>query len=236
MEEGKSRRIRKLITPDEKYRSRKLYREVFSEDSETFLNFYYSERCKDNLILSVEENEEIIGMLHMNPYNLKIRGEDERIRETECVYIYGVATKAEYRHQGIMRDLLSECFSILKKREIPLSFLIPVDEEIYLPFGFETICDFQNPMEIEFSENDEDLERNFDVFCARDKRYWEIVSGERKIASIEGSEGLPQSPVVMMKVTDSERLQKLINGTRIMTDSEFLSYIRRQRVLISEDI
>ena len=78
------------------------------------------------------ESEEIIrGMLHLNPYELLVRG-----REQQAHYIVGVATDEAFRRQGVMRELLLETFSRLRKRGEPFTYLMPADENYYLPFDF----------------------------------------------------------------------------------------------------
>ena len=54
-------KIRKLET-GEKLNTRKLYEEVFSEDSKDFVDYYYEEKVKDNQI-SDEKIEEIVGSI-----------------------------------------------------------------------------------------------------------------------------------------------------------------------------
>ena len=66
-------KIRKLET-GEKLNTRKLYEEVFSEDSKDFVDYYYEEKVKDNQIYVVEEDGEIQAMLHLNPYELAVNG------------------------------------------------------------------------------------------------------------------------------------------------------------------
>lgn len=66
-------KIRKLET-EEKQNTKKLYEEVFSEDSKSFVDYYYEEKLKDNQIYAVEEDGEIQAMLHLNPYELAVNG------------------------------------------------------------------------------------------------------------------------------------------------------------------
>ena len=51
--------------------TRKLYEEVFSEDEKSFVDYYYQEKTKDNIIYIVREDDDIQAMLHLNPYTLK---------------------------------------------------------------------------------------------------------------------------------------------------------------------
>ena len=50
--------------------TRKLYEEVFSEDEKSFVDYYYQEKTKDNIIYVVREDDDIQAMLHLNPYTL----------------------------------------------------------------------------------------------------------------------------------------------------------------------
>ena len=78
-----------------------------------------------------EVSGDIRGMLHLNPYELLVRG--------KCVdanYIVGVATDEEFRRQGVMRELLTDTFARLRNRGEMLTYLMPADENYYLPFDF----------------------------------------------------------------------------------------------------
>ena len=75
-------KIRKLET-GEKLNTRKLYEEVFSEDSKDFVDYYYEEKVKDNQIYVVEEDGEIQAMLHLNPYETCSKRQQKR-RELYC--------------------------------------------------------------------------------------------------------------------------------------------------------
>ena len=72
-------KIRKLET-GEKLNTRKLYEEVFSEDSKDFVDYYYEEKVKDNQIYVVEEDGEIQAMLHLNPYELAVNGSRKDVK------------------------------------------------------------------------------------------------------------------------------------------------------------
>ena len=102
-----SRKILLLKTVEEEERTRPLYREIFPEDTEAFLDFYYRERPKR--ILAMEEDGEMIEMLHLNPFLLSFFG-----REIRSTYIFAVGTKKEKRKQGIMGELLRYSFQLLK--------------------------------------------------------------------------------------------------------------------------
>ncbi len=82
-------------------RTRRLWEEVFSEDTGAFLDYYYFLKTRDNEIYVLEEDGTIFSMLHLNPYQVKV-GEGAFAAH----YIVGVATAEKHRGRGFMRRLL----------------------------------------------------------------------------------------------------------------------------------
>lgn len=125
--------VRKLDR-EEHIRTRKLWEEIFTEDTPEFLDYYYSVKTAENEIYVIEDCGEIVSMLHLNPYQMRI---GERIYQTH--YIVAVATDERYRKQGLMRQLLNHAMQVMADRGEPFTFLMPASEAIYKPFGFEFI-------------------------------------------------------------------------------------------------
>ena len=101
-------------------------------DPVPYAKFYFDEVYGKNEILINEQDGDCIkGMLHLNPYGLRMEGET-----VAAHYIVGVATDEEYRRQGVMRELLEDTFSRLRERGEFLTYLMPADENYYLPFDF----------------------------------------------------------------------------------------------------
>ena len=71
----------------EKIQSRTLYEKVFCEDTKRFVDYYYQYKIRDNEILALKEDEQIVSMLHLNPYTMIVNG-----YEVESRYIVAVAT------------------------------------------------------------------------------------------------------------------------------------------------
>lgn len=126
-------KIRKLET-GEKLNTRKLYEEVFSEDSKDFVDYYYEEKVKDNQIYVVEEDGEIQAMLHLNPYELAVNGSRKDVN-----YIVAVATRKSYRKRGFMARMLKQALNDMYADGETFTFLMPASESIYLPFDFRTV-------------------------------------------------------------------------------------------------
>ncbi len=126
-------KLRKLHM-EEHIRTRKLWEEIFTEDTPEFLDYYYSVKTKENEIYVIEDGDEIVSMLHLNPYEMRI---GNQIYQTH--YIVAVATKESYRKRGLMRQMLNHAMQVMKDRGEPFTFLMPASEAIYKPFGFEYI-------------------------------------------------------------------------------------------------
>lgn len=174
--------IRKL-EKDEHILTRSIYEEVFSSDSKEFVDYYYSEKTKDNEIYVIEEDGKIQSMIHLNPYTLMVNGKEETSH-----YIVAVATREMYRKRGYMAALLKETLNKMYSEREPFTFLMPAREEIYLPHGFRTVYEQEHPYKIEFAKDsrvvvDKDLEKlaafaeknlseKFNVYAKRTPEYY----------------------------------------------------------------
>lgn len=209
-----SRKILLLNTPEEQERTKDLYREIFQEDTEAFLDFYYKKRPKR--ILAMEEDGVVIAMLHLNPFQLSFFG-----KEITASYIYAVATRKDKRKQGIMGELLSYSFQLLKEEGEAFCFLLPVMEKIYTPYGFQTVAKFITDEPETFRESEEKagkdtkllLSEEADVLKAEklsDYKLYaipteELLSRREEEARFSSEEDeLPEYPVIMMKILNKE--------------------------------
>lgn len=136
-EDAGNMKLRKLH-PEEHIRTRNLWEEIFTEDTPAFLDYYYSVRTKDNEIYVIEDGDEIVSMLHLNPYEMRV---GNRIYHTH--YIVAVATDERYRKRGLMRQILNHAMKVMTDRGEPFTFLMPASEAIYKPFGFEFVYEQQ---------------------------------------------------------------------------------------------
>lgn len=160
----------------ENQRARKLYEEIFDEDSPAFVDYYFRVKAAENEIFVVEnEKQEILATLHLNPYEMMFCGE-----KVKTNYIVAVATRADCRHQGMMRSLLQDSLQEMYRREETFTWLMPAAEAIYRPFGFRFIYE-KNKMTVtadvlQRAETDEnwqihsDQEVSGDIFCEEAKK------------------------------------------------------------------
>ncbi len=125
--------IRKLEQEEHK-KTRKLWEEIFCEDSKKFLDYYYSVKTKENEIFIIEEDGDIRAMLQLNPYEMVMPG---GVKKTN--YIVGVATEKAYRGRKFMARLLHRALEEMYREHQPFTFLMPAAEAIYAPHGFRFI-------------------------------------------------------------------------------------------------
>ena len=214
-----TRKILLLKTPEEQERTKTLYREIFPEDTEAFLDFYYKERPKR--ILAMEEDGQIIAMLHLNPFLLSFFG-----KEITASYIYAVATKKEKRRQGIMGELLRYAFQLLKEEGEVFCILIPVAESIYSPYGFRTVA--------KLSKEESKPEEGINVLYAVPTKA--LLERRKKEALLDSEEdALPENPVLMMKILNKP-LFLSYTGYPDESEEELLRRLSRERIHFSDDI
>ncbi|MFR3730639.1 GNAT family N-acetyltransferase [Lacrimispora sp.] len=184
----------RYLKQEEKIESRKLWEKVFSEDSESFLDYYFSDRVRKNRVLTAWKEGTMAAMLHRNPYEVVMK---DRIWKID--YIAGVATHPDCRHQGFMSRLLSRCFMDMYLERLGFCFLVPVDPAIYQPFGFTYISDLaakslnekgqQQLSRRAFLEHSDEcrevarfvgrqLEREYEVYALRNEEYYRDLCRE----------------------------------------------------------
>lgn len=118
--------------------SRILWEQIFREDSESFLNYYYHTKVPMNWVQTDQEPGGLVSMIHWNPYRLHVK---DKFMDTR--YLVAVATKPEYRHQGRMAHLLKDGLRQFARAGMPFAWLMPADPKIYEPFDFRYIYEKQ---------------------------------------------------------------------------------------------
>lgn len=185
-------------------RTRGLYEQVFPEDSQAFVEYYYTWKTKDNVIYAAEDEKGIHAMLHLNPFLVSVNGKIQKLH-----YIVAVATRKEYRHKGLMSRLLQLAEQEMAQAGEAFTFLMPASEKIYLPFGYrffgwqrkgilrpqaaernglaaaevpKTECRPAKPQEYEALARFVNgiLETQYEVFIHRDRAYYERLCAEQQ--------------------------------------------------------
>lgn len=199
------------LEEEEKEQSRLLYEQVFSEDSKKFVDYYYQYKTKDNKILALKNGENVVAMLHLNPYTMLLNG-----YEVKSNYIVAVATHKDYRHQGYMRALLEKALNDMASAEMPFAFLMPASESIYAPFDFVWICAHKElPIRVQMLDAEEQnryLAARFQMFCKRDARYMENYRAEQKAE--EGEVPAEKIPPYMARITDVCQMLRMTRSVK----------------------
>lgn len=174
----------RYLSNKEKANSKELYKEAFYEDSNSFIEYYYKEKTKDNKILVYEKENQLASMAHLNPYNMKM---GNKIYEID--YIVAVATGIKYRRMGLMREIIYKFLKDMYKDKKPFTFLLPANRAYYEPFDFCFVTEYENIVFNEkikdlqvakFVEKDKEelkefinqtLDTSYDIFCLRDEKY-----------------------------------------------------------------
>lgn len=189
----------KYLNQKEKIFTKPLYKEAFFEDSDSFVNYYYEEKLKDNIILADIEGESVRSMIMLNPYKISVFNKIYNLD-----YIVAVATGKEFKRQGYMRSLLNKALCDMNAEHVPFTYLIPANKDYYLPFDFAFVAD-KNEYNANFSglkkqvikeEPDKELifrildfinsevSKDNDVYTYRDENYF--IRDLKEIASEDG--------------------------------------------------
>lgn len=115
----------------------KMYQEIF-QDPEPFAEYYFQDVYPENQVLLACEGEDILGMIHLNPYKVKVG-----TGTYDLNYIVAVAVQKEYRRKGIMAQMLVKSLCDMQKQHQPFTYLMPADRAYYEPFQFAFVMDWK---------------------------------------------------------------------------------------------
>ena len=221
----KSGKIRILTDSEEKRHTRMLYEEAF-DDPKAFVDYYYDEKCTDNIIIAEQDAGDIVSMCHMNPYHLMVRGQ-----LIQSYYLVAVATKRTRRHEGHMTEVLLAAFDRMDRDKVPFCYLLPAAEEIYDWMGFEKICDFATN-----AEDDDQIIKKYDIYCVRDSIYRRRRNIEKKLSASDAGELLPEHPVIMAKIINLASFIAMSGLNADATEKDCLAWLRQQKIYICEEV
>lgn len=105
----------------------------FEKKEEFFHQWYFNEYClkQNQIVAGFDDEGRLANMVHLNPYRLSIRG-----KQTETMYLVGVATESVFRGRRLTRGLLELTLAILRAKGINSVLLMPEHAGVYLPYQF----------------------------------------------------------------------------------------------------
>ena len=142
----------------------KMWKICFNETDE-WLDFYFSKRYKSENTLIYVVNNNIVASLQMYPYLLKCYGQYIPI-----IYLCGICTLPEERNKGFSKKLLKMVDIIIKQKNIPISILIPSNENLfnfYEKFDYKQVF-YKNNEKISLKQildANTSLESSYKNFC-----------------------------------------------------------------------
>lgn len=178
-----------------------MYQEIF-QDPESFARYYFEEIYPENQVFIGEESENIKGMIHLNPYRLKVNK-----KEFDLNYIVAVAVRKDCRRQGIMAAMLKRCLNDMAEAGQPFTYLMPANRAYYEPFDFVFIMDWN-----ESKRKGEQGEQIGEIISAKKEEYQEISKYLKRFLSDYGVYTIPDEKYLMK--TDKESKS---SGGRLMT-------------------
>lgn len=196
----------RYLMDNEKGKSEALYRTAFPEDKDAFVEYYYSYVTRDNQILVLEQEGEIASMLHLNPYCLSVNGE-----ACDAYYYVAVATRADCRHQGMMRKLLARSLNDIHNEGHPFTYLMPANRAIYEPFDFRIVYEQKKvELPLEPQAANEKMAELFDVYTLRDDWYVEKMLEEERVCA--GDPPFEIVPYIMTRITHVKKMLSLLRS------------------------
>lgn len=200
----------RYLSEHEKGLSEVLYREAFPEDKDAFVKYYYSYVTKNNKILVLEQEGKISSMLHLNPYQLMVNG-----TKVDAYYYVAVSTKADCRHQGMMRRLLYRSLRDIRQEGHPFTYLMPANRAIYEPFDFRIVYQQEKvELPLEPEPANQKMAEMFDVYTLRDDWYVEKLLEEERVCA--GDPPFDIVPYIMTRITHVENMLKLLSSEEPM--------------------
>lgn len=120
----------RIATPADFESVRQLWRYAFNGD-EPFASWYFKNYYNNENALGCWRDDKLLAILHLHPYNLFLRG-----RVMAASYIVGVATDPSARRGGITSALLASALAEMRRRNRPVSILMPFKAGFYYPYDW----------------------------------------------------------------------------------------------------
>lgn len=116
---------------------RELWREAFG-DSDEFIDAFMGCFGGDDYLHTLSCDGRVVAALYALPYGFSTGGEYHRL-----AYIYAVATRKEFRGQGVMRMLMGLVHDSLKQQGYAAAFLLPSSVALanyYASMGYKPVA------------------------------------------------------------------------------------------------
>lgn len=123
----------RFVKNEEIEKVRELYTEVF-EDSEKFVEYFFSEEMDVTRVAGCFEGDELVSMIMLRDKVVLI---DKK--EKKACYLYAIATKENMRNKGCMKLVMDFVLKMAYGNPYEFIYMVPVNEKIYEKFGFKML-------------------------------------------------------------------------------------------------
>ena len=198
----------------EKLKTRKLYEENFDIGDKDFVDYYYRTIIKRNEVVTMVDDNNIISMVHLNPYEYNICGNIKTIH-----YLVGIATKEEYRNKGYISKTLNFAIDYLNDLKEPFCFLVPENdslEKFYNRFGFERVCKFNI---------DKFSREKYDIYPVNTVEYDNLMKKEQEFLLVSTDE-------YKKELSEKNVIVKMLNNNLNLS----IEKLRNKRIYVCQEV
>jgi len=116
----------------------KIWKNAFAQDDGGYTDFYFSRYYRDQDTFVAKNKDEVIGCCSKHPHEVMLHG-----RMIRCSMIVGMAVKPNWRHKGVMHQLMDVILDEIDHQEL-ITMIQAYQPKLYEPFGFETVYTRRN--------------------------------------------------------------------------------------------
>lgn len=122
--------IARRLQEQDMRQAKEIWEESF-DDKPAFVDWYFRRRFRPEEGLGIFSGSLLLSNLHLAPYRLRLRG-----RVFPSAYLIGLATREEYRRQGLAKELLTFALRTLREKGVFFTFLMPFAIPFYTHLGW----------------------------------------------------------------------------------------------------
>lgn len=116
----------RLAHKDETTRQKEIWKRCFG-DPDSYIDFYYANRYKEDETAVLLQEGEILAMLTMFP----VRTVFPDHRSLNTAMLYAIATHPRYQNRGLARSLMDFSNEYLRSQKCDLSVLVPASRQLF---------------------------------------------------------------------------------------------------------
>ena len=106
--------------------------DVCFDDPAEFIDWNFERNLALEDTIIAESDGVPASNMQLMPHRIFLRG-----KEYDVNYVSGVATLPKFRRRGLVREMFSFAFPEMKRRNQPVSLLVPFNYEFYEKFGYK---------------------------------------------------------------------------------------------------